>query len=513
MIHTIHIPHRSYASWTIDPPLEGIHPLQSKLMDNDRFTYINNRVQVISSNNNAIIPCVLLLQENKSFGKEGTRPLYKCVPDNIRLPILLVPYEIKQIGFSKIFPNMYVTVRSLEWREGDNHPRGILDSVIGAVNEPNHYYEYQLYCKQLHHSIQTFQKQAQQNLNSFRLDCSFQDRTQLKCITIDPKGATDFDDALSIQSIDCKMIISIYITNVAWMMDTLQLWEHFSNRISTVYLPNKRRSMLPPSLEQMCSFREKETRVAMVADVTVRDHCIESVQLGNAIIRVTRNYEYEEPALLKDPTYRSLLFEASQLNKSEITDSYGLVSFFMVWMNEHVAHLLHERGVGIFRTVSINNDIVKYAAGKYMLHNDDGQSLYTHITSPIRRIVDVLNQIQFLETKSEAAVAFYNQWILRIDDINAIMRTIRKLQYDCDLLHACTHNARLLEQTHEGIVHDKTERKDGMFHYFVYLPQCKLFSRIVWREDIPEGSSHQFQIYMFHDEDRFTRKLRLQMVS
>ena len=82
--------------------------------------------------------------------------LYKCIPDDIRIPIFLVPYEIKQMGFSKVFNNLYVTIRYKQW--DDKHPHATLSQTIGSVDVLDNFYEYQLYCKSLNTSIQKFNK-------------------------------------------------------------------------------------------------------------------------------------------------------------------------------------------------------------------------------------------------------------------------------------------------------------------------------------------------------------------
>ena len=72
------------------------------------------------------------------------------------MPSFLVTYELKNVGFSKIFKNMYVTFTFDEWN--DKHPRAKLDNVIGPVDVLDNFYEYQLFCKSLNSSIQKFQK-------------------------------------------------------------------------------------------------------------------------------------------------------------------------------------------------------------------------------------------------------------------------------------------------------------------------------------------------------------------
>ena len=46
----------------------------------------------------------------------------------MRLPSFLVPYEIKNMGFSKVLTNLYVTINYDNWEE--KHPRAKLDNVI-----------------------------------------------------------------------------------------------------------------------------------------------------------------------------------------------------------------------------------------------------------------------------------------------------------------------------------------------------------------------------------------------
>jgi exoribonuclease R len=51
--------------------------------------------------------------------------------------------------------------------------------------------------------------------------------------------------------------ISIYISNVPLWMEELDLWNSFSERISTIYLPDRKRPMMPLALSNcVCSLCE-----------------------------------------------------------------------------------------------------------------------------------------------------------------------------------------------------------------------------------------------------------------
>jgi exoribonuclease R len=142
---------------------------------------------------------------------------------------------------------------------------------------------------------------------------------------------------------------------------------------------------------------------------------------------------------------------------------------------------------------------------------------YIHITSPIRRLVDLLNIIKFQQITniiqlSKNALAFYDNWLNDLEYINLTMRSIRKVQCDCTLLDLCSNNPDILTQEYDGYIFDKIIRTDGLFQYIVFLPDLKLSSRITSREDIANFEARKFQLYIFHNEEKFKQKIRLHLL-
>ena len=101
-----------------------IDPIVCKLFSNDVFTLNKDKtINLVHSTvrTGSPIPGVLIITGNKTYGRQknnaGKKPysnnsgklLYKCIPDDIRLPSFLIPYEIKNVGFSKVNKNLYVT--------------------------------------------------------------------------------------------------------------------------------------------------------------------------------------------------------------------------------------------------------------------------------------------------------------------------------------------------------------------------------------------------------------------
>ena len=541
-----------------------IVPFTSKLFTDDIFSVDeNNQVNIVHSSirSGPPIPAVLILHGDKTYGRHSNgKLLYKCVPDDIRLPAFLVPYEIKKMGFSKVIQNMYVTIIFTDWTINDKHPKAKLDNVIGPVNVLDNFYEYQLYCKSLNTSIQKFNKDTIKSIGVTSSDkiietmitkhIDLEDRTDTKIwhvITIDPLNSKDFDDAVSIRKIsENTQILSIYISNVALWIDTLNLWESFSRRISTIYLPDKKKPMLPTILsDDLCSLHEKVKRVAFVMDVYIKDNIIETITFCNAIIKVHKNYVYEEPRLLSSHKYHEILEAVSSLSTkykyiNHIRDSHDLVCYLMIFMNYQCATRLIDRKTGIFRSTILkespiippelpeevssfmktwNSTSCQYVDGSKIAdtrHELLNLDAYIHITSPIRRLVDLLNMIKFQQTfnpLSENADKFYNKWLNELDYINTTMRSIKKVQNDCSLLDLCHNNPAVLEKEYNGYLFDKIAKNDGLFQYTVFLPTLKISSRITAREEYENYANKHFKLFVFNNEERFKRKIRLQIIE
>ena len=386
--YKLYVEDRSYSKWSVFETSNFqvanlvIDPAKSKLFSNDIFSIDDSgNINLIHSTVQSGPPIsgVLIIDGNKTYGRyqnpNNNKPgklLYKCIPDDMRLPPFLIPYEIKNIGFSKVFSNLYVTFSYKEWN--DKHPYGTLDQVIGPVDILDNFYEYQLYCKSLNASIQQFQKdttKALQNTHneSFiekicdKFPC-IEDRTDWHVFTIDPPKSADYDDGFSIRQLDNDIQqISIYIANVTILMDVLNLWDSFSRRISTIYLPDRKRPMLPTILsDSLCSLQANHSRLAFVMDIFIQNNDIIEVKYSNCVIKVHKNYTYEEPDLLGNPNYIHLFDVAKNISKkykyiNNVRNSHELVCYLMIFMNYYCATEMIKHKNGIFRSTIMKRNI------------------------------------------------------------------------------------------------------------------------------------------------------------
>jgi exoribonuclease R len=317
--------------------------------------------------------------------------------------------------------------------------------------------------------------------------------------------------------------------------------------------------MMPTLLsDSLCSLQQGETRFAFTMDVFILNSEIIDVRFVNSVIRVAHNYVYDEPSLMKSSIYGDLKILTREILKTKqhnyihsAKTSHDVVEFWMIFMNHYCSLVMNRYNresknipsVGIYRSVKIlqNEDISnkpetldeetqkfiriwKNTSGQYVIgtpdggHDTIGVQSYIHITSPIRRLVDLLNMIMIqsslrLVTLTKDAQMFLENWLSKIELINTTMRSIRKVQMDCSLLELCSRNPDICNRNYRGCIFDKLEHHSGLYQYIVYISELKIVSRITCREDMKEYSNAMFAIYLFQDQDKLRQRIRVHFVE
>ena len=100
-----------------------------------------------------------------------------------------------------------------------------------------------------------------------------------------------------------------------------------------------------------------------------------------------------------------------------------------------------------------------------------------------------------------------------MDYINNSVRSIRKIQSECSLLNICMNDPSILLNMHIGVVFDKIKKIDGTYNYMVYLEKLKMLCRYITPIEINNYCKKKFILYIFHNEDKFKKKIRLQIVD
>jgi exoribonuclease R len=464
-----------------------------KVFINDTFDE-KGFVTLSPTRSNAYLPGVLDLR--RTFGKDGKKFLYMCHPDDKRLPHFFIPYDIPY-SFDKNRGCIYITFQFKHW--DNEYPHGIVTQNLGGVNEPNHFYEYILYCKSLNVSIQNFTKETIRQLKQYQPEkINILPFREARVFTIDSATSIDLDDGLSID--DEK--VSIYITLVPFILDMLEIWKSFTTRISTIYMPDKKRPMLPCILAQLCSLVEGVERCCLVLDLYHNGN----KQIGVCRTKIFKNFAYNSEELNQFKDYQKLI------QVSGCKSSHDLITYYMIEFNKVCATMI-EKGIHktIYKPENIPSEVLPAYYKQYSKYEYTGD--YLQITSPIRRLVDILNMYQIckehnLITFSDDAGEFYDKWYQQMDYLNVSMRHIRQVQNKCMLLHICQEHQH---KQFNAYVFDKIERSDGRFKYNVYIPELGLSSRFTSAENFEEYSQHMFTIYVFHDESSLKKKIQLQI--
>lgn len=543
--------------------VENFNPNNYKIFNFDVFEYDENKkeINILHSIVKKMpkISGILVLKNNKTYGKtKNNKFYYKCIPDDKRIPHFLIPYKQKHIGFSKHFTNKYVVFKFEHWKE--KHPYGILTNVIGDVGKLENFYEYQLYVKSLYSSIQDFTKTTKLKLRQISQETlvktafkkyDIDDRRNYDNIyTIDPQCSKDFDDAFSYVEKPEYHIISIYISNVPIWMNLMDLWESFSDRIATIYLPDRKRPMLPAILSDvLCSLQENETRFAFCIDIYIDKTTfkIQDSKFSNTCIRVKKNYRYKDNLSNVEDIIK-LTKVLKKINKitsysDNIRDTHDIIAYMMVLMNFICANKMVEYNCGIFRSMKLDKQLEipetfpdevkvfmkvwKSNGSRYVSFKNEEKAHemlklneYIHITSPIRRLVDTLNILEIQDKMglmkfTEESKRFHSHWTneTQLEYINQTMQSIRRVQSECELLTKCVNHPDITKIHHSGYIFDVMERNDGLFQYIVFLNKINLINKFISYKKLEKYSKQMFKVFLIEESDTLKQKVRFELID
>jgi exoribonuclease-2 len=278
------------------------------------------------------------------------------------------------------------------------------------------------------------------------------DLTALPLITIDGKMTRDFDDALHIERRDENYLVGIHVTDVArFIKPGGILFAEALARGTSIYFPEGQVPMLPPSLSEGILSLILEKPRAAISFLALLSPTAEVLDftLVPSVVRVRRQLHYAEvdqaidtdeelaplsrlsvklrkrrlengAIILPFPDVNILLGTAGLINVT-LSDSDSpsriLVSEFMILANTLAAQFLTDREVpGLFRSQpaprkrlvdGYSTDLFLNIRQRKQLspmnlsvkanpHSSLGVAQYTTVTSPIRRILDLIMQHQML---------------------------------------------------------------------------------------------------------------------
>ncbi|KMQ71403.1 ribonuclease R [Chryseobacterium koreense] len=194
-----------------------------------------------------------------------------------------------------------VVVRMLKWDSDSKNPEGEIINVLGAPGE----HETEIHSILAEYGLPySFPEEVEREANE--IDRKINDNEVAKrrdmrnvlTLTIDPKDAKDFDDALSIQKLENgNWEIGVHIADVShYVTPGTIIDEEAYNRATSVYLVDRVVPMLPEVLSNdVCSLRPNEDKYTFSAVFELDDNANVLKQwFGRTIIHSDRRLSYED---------------------------------------------------------------------------------------------------------------------------------------------------------------------------------------------------------------------------
>ncbi len=284
------------------------------------------------------------------------------------------------------------------------------------------------------------------------------DLTDLYAITIDGPESLDLDDAISFRRMEQGLFeIGIHITDIGLLIEPgTPLFKEAIHRATSIYLPDQKISMIPEILSQgVWSLEEGEYRRALSFLVVVDEQGrIVREQVLRSIIKVDKRLTYEDAEeLIASETDLTLLHKICEQRQDRRIDQGALplpipelvievdekgrvevrlsepgparflIAECMILANDVAARFLRDRGIpALYRSQAPPREkIIKgyeldlmanYRQRRLIsrgllgpepeMHHGLGLEVYTTVTSPLRRALDLLMQQQitsFLKDK------------------------------------------------------------------------------------------------------------------
>jgi exoribonuclease-2 len=296
----------------------------------------------------------------------------------------------------------------------------------------------------------------QSGKNETSLDDGRRDLTHMQIFSIDDALTRDVDDAISFEKQADGYQLGIHITDVASCIRPAGALDREAERRATsIYLPEEKISMLPPSLsEQLLSLNEGERRPALsflvrltpAGDVIGSEVVLSSIKVGRRMTyeEVDAHIEqgsffaelYQVAAALMEkrkqkgalilaiPELQVMVDRQKQIRVSireRTAPSQVIVSESMILANYIAAQLLKDRDIpalyrkqappresiplpeqpALFHLIRQRKVLNRVEVGMEPgAHSSLGLDLYTTITSPLRKYYDLIMQRQLVSLLS-----------------------------------------------------------------------------------------------------------------
>jgi len=420
------------------------------------IVYVNDKNKVINVKERTqnIIVGILYLDSKTKYGILENRPLYLFKPSNKSYPNFYVPYNKNHTK------KIYVTIQFKKWDIIDKFPIGILHDIIGELGNKETEYEHLRIYYKIHNKIWKIDN-TQIKKDKEKIEKINNQIEDYKIFSIDPIGSKDIDDAFHYNETENYYEVGIHIASptIFFEKDINTIF----NRVSTIYLPDRKYNMLPNIYsDNLVSLIENTNRYALSFIFKFDKSAINNIinfEIKETIVKNIKNFTYEEFNNSKHNFLEFVNFSKLYFNDELVNDSHILVEKWMIFTNQKVANYLIEKKEKVIlrKHININNDennynfekdtekikqYLKYkteSSALYDIYDESGKIIqthsklneeyYTHVTSPIRRSVDFYTHLLLRNIVSSVEKEVINKINLFNKNSKKFYRSVKRMEY------------------------------------------------------------------------------------
>ena len=403
-------------------------------LHNDQVYINNNEVIGIKERSIFHLVGILYLNTNVKYGfTKKNVPYYKFSPISQKYPDFIVPCKHKKKE------KLYCVISLNKWEVNNKYPVGKIEQTIGPIGLLPNEIDMLLYRTSIY---------PKKNKIIYHQLPIIDQKPEYYTFSIDPIGCKDIDDALHFKKISSGYEVGIHIANVARHLKFIN-----TNIYSSIYLNDYQINMLSNQHSfDICSLGHQENKRALSLILNYNQNKeLQSYKFKETII-YNNALSYSDVDKISRSSNSKLnpfqqeiknLFEFTKIIKAESNfSSTSLVESYMLLYNIITASVLYKYNKNtILRTHKLNSDIkseisllsqhlnkTSQKAALYQINPDQTKhegleaDFYTHATSPIRRYVDIINQMNIIKYLNSEEILVESQ----IDKINKFSKKIRK---------------------------------------------------------------------------------------
>jgi exoribonuclease R len=342
-------------------------------------------------------------------------------------------------------------------------------------------------------------------------------------ITIDPINSIDLDDGFTLWEDENNYYLDIHIADPVSYFNfeldkTKEIFNELYKRVATCYIPHENPTHLLPdfivnkvTLIQSNVFKRAITFKYIISKSEDKyDFEYEMTKLYKIY---NTDYDSYDKKLNSNSSHKGMIILLVKkmvllmnlkydINKFAIDKdiSHNMIEIFMIWVNYTTGNYLYKENVyGIFRTQEkteeeTNNIIIpEYAKAflshsanyeifskdnkvnnelnelnKIYLHHTLGINNYAHVSSPMRRVIDMINHMILHKIKPEIID------LLNIEKINETLKIQKRISNAYDLLKYLS-----ITQKFKGYILDINEYEKKNYLLLVVYDEINDFKKII----------------------------------